>query len=201
MTKVDTKSDNDVRDILEPLKAIAEKHGVAVICLMHNNKGQNAKALYKVMGSIGFVGTARSVWGIYQDGNDPKRHLFTFIKSNVSSNRSGLAYRIEDEGEVGKIVYEDGYVDETADDLSNPNNATTKIDYAKEWLREQLAEGAIDSNELKARAEKCGIATKTLFRAKDEWGKGSVKATKVGLNGWQWSWIGDIPKADDGRAF
>ncbi len=57
---VDSHKDADVRGILAPLAAMAERTDVAVLGIMHLNKSQQQRALYRATGALAFVAAARA---------------------------------------------------------------------------------------------------------------------------------------------
>ena len=86
--------DSEVRSALAPLVSVAQRHGISVLAISHFTKGNGGKALYKVIGSIGFTALARMVFLATNDEEDEtgERHLFLPIKSNIGDDRIGLAY-------------------------------------------------------------------------------------------------------------
>jgi predicted ATP-dependent serine protease len=63
--KTDAWKDADVRRVLGPLAVLAEKHGVAVIGVLHLNKNsQQPKIIHRVMSSIAFTAAARAVFAV-----------------------------------------------------------------------------------------------------------------------------------------
>lgn len=68
---VSTKSDHSVRRALAPLAAMASRLGIGVVVVCHLNKSAGADALYRVGGSIGLVGGARSLLVFTRDPDDP----------------------------------------------------------------------------------------------------------------------------------
>ena len=50
----DTRNDSYVRNVLTPLKKLASKYNIAVIGVMHLNKGSSSKAVYRTMGALAF---------------------------------------------------------------------------------------------------------------------------------------------------
>jgi hypothetical protein len=54
-----------------------------------------------------------------------------------------------------------------------------------EWLRAQLADGAVPAADMLARAKAAGISDRTLTRARIRAG---VKAVKAGFTGTGWIW-------------
>ena len=69
--KVNVSRDQDVRRALAPLKAMAERCGVAVVLLRHLNKQLLTNALYRGGGSIGIIGGARFGLMFAYDLEDP----------------------------------------------------------------------------------------------------------------------------------
>ena len=59
-----TNSDRHVRRALAPLQGLAERNECAVVVLMHLNKDTAKQTLYRVGGSVGYGGAARSVVGM-----------------------------------------------------------------------------------------------------------------------------------------
>jgi hypothetical protein len=53
------------------------------------------RAIYRFVGSIAFVGAARTGFAVVKDPDDDARRLVLPVKSNVGAMPSGLAYRLE----------------------------------------------------------------------------------------------------------
>ena len=150
MGKVDSHRNADVRSVLAPISALAEKYGIAIIAVDHLTKGQ-AAAIYKVTGSIAFTGAARSVWAVARDRDDPtdRRRLFLPIKSNLAEKQPGLAFTLSTQygaGNVPCVVWQEGTVDISADDAlsSEPGRRGPKPEermQAEQFLRDALADG------------------------------------------------------------
>ena len=68
---VNSWRDQSVRRALAPLHRLAEEHGCAVIVVAHLNKAAGTEALYRVGGSIGLGGAARSALLFARNPNDP----------------------------------------------------------------------------------------------------------------------------------
>ncbi|MEE9293988.1 MAG: AAA family ATPase, partial [Phycisphaerae bacterium] len=112
----DSYRDTEVRSIIAPLAAMAERSSVAVVCVAHLNKQtSNPKAIYRVLGSMGFVAAARTAWLVCKDPGDEsgKNRLFVQVKNNLARDPGGLRFNI---GGVGYVEWHDGVVDMSADD-------------------------------------------------------------------------------------
>jgi predicted ATP-dependent serine protease len=66
----DSYKDAEIRRVLTPLAALAEKHRVAIIGILHLTKDSQRRALYRVLGSVGFVAAARNVLAVGPDPDD-----------------------------------------------------------------------------------------------------------------------------------
>lgn len=89
--------DQDVRLVLGPLENLAEETGCAILIVMHLTKKEDTAMLYRVGGSIGFVGAARSVLGVKEMGGgaEGSRHYVLFsLKRNLSKRPPAHKYSI-----------------------------------------------------------------------------------------------------------
>jgi putative DNA primase/helicase len=84
--------------LLAPLARLAARHRVAVLAVMHLNKDQQQRALYRTSGSVAFAALARMVFALAFDPNDAGRRLFVPIKSNPTAPVLGLASSIDGSG-------------------------------------------------------------------------------------------------------
>jgi putative DNA primase/helicase len=188
--KVDSHRNADVRSVLAPLSAMAGRHGVAVVAVDHLTKGE-AKAIYKVTGSIAFTGAARSVWAVTRDRDDPteRRRLFLPIKSNLAERQPGLAFVLSTQhGMDGTpcVAWEAGDVDITADEAmaTEPRRRGPEADDradAELFLRESLACGPRQAREVEEEAREVhSIAKRTLDRARKSIGVEAFRDTIPG---------------------
>ena len=195
--KTDAHRDNEVRAVLAPVAALAEKYGVAVLVVCHTRKGTSTSADDTAMGSRAFTGIARSVWHLSRDSEDKNRRLLLPGKSNIAPEQGGLAFSIG--GEPASVRWEKDPVAMTADDaLAVANGAggeTSSLDEATSWLGETLDAGTMPAKELKELAKSDGISLRTLERAKAKLG---VVACREGFGG-AWDWKLPAGKAHNDR--
>jgi len=183
--------DQDVRAVLAPLAALAERTGVAVLLIRHLRKGARAEgALYAGGGSIGIAGAARSVLLAAKDPDSGDRRILAAVKSNLCKTPPSLAYRIEGDKEGRPwIAWDTEPVEITADDLlataAEGEEGRTARAEAKDFLGFFLADGPHGASEALREAKHRGIAEKTLRRAAKEL---RVRIEKTGYRqGWSWS--------------
>lgn len=119
----------EVRNALMPLKALSEKYNCAIVLVQHLKKGSETKAIYKGVGSIDFVGFARSTIMVVKDPLDKTERMMLHTSSNVAKEGHCLTYKISDYGLVW--VADKGTMD--ADDVIS-EVANTKQEYAKYFI-------------------------------------------------------------------
>jgi len=191
---VDTHKDSNVRSVLAPLVEMAGRFNIALVCIMHLNKGNSTKACYRTMGSLAFPAAARTVWLISPTPDGPKnpRRLLIAAKHNILKDPTTLAFEIKD----GRVVFERGAVNITADDVLAPksNIEAPERDRAVEWLKELLSAGqSMSSNEIFKLAEEEGFKKHTLENARKELGvKCFPDFDEEGNKFWCWR----LPKPD-----
>jgi hypothetical protein len=204
MGGADSHNNTEVRGLLAPLQELAQRKEVAVVAITHLNKGQG-KAIYRAMGSLAFVAAARTVWAVSADEEDPDRRLFVPVKNNIGQDREGLAYRIE---EVPKIQdgarvahhsqpalrWEEEPLKMSADEALAPSEERSERDEAADWIKEQLAQGPRNVQELKREAQEAGLGWATVQKARAKVGAKSFKRGFSG--GWAWALPGQIPTQD-----
>jgi hypothetical protein len=93
----DSYRDAEVRTILAPLAAVAERTGAAICGVMHVTKDQQRQALYRGQGSIAFAGAARLVLAVGVDPDDTsrERRFLMPLKSNVGASLLTPAQRVQ----------------------------------------------------------------------------------------------------------
>jgi len=165
---VDSHSNAEVRGILAPLVALAGRFGIAVLCITHLRKSAGA-AIYRAISSIAFAAAARAVWAIACDPEDGERRLLLAVKQNLSASAAGLAFRIETQNNVPRLVWEQGAVALAANDvLGNVDMQQDQSERreAKEWLRDLLADGPVAVKRIQSEAKGAGHSWITVRRAK-----------------------------------
>ena len=183
---VDCHKDGPVRRIMSDILRLATKYNVAVVCVMHLNKGTAVKAIYRIMGSLGFAAAARMVWPLSADPADPQsgRRLLLPSKNNLIENLTSLAFTLKE----GQLIFEDKPVNITADEAISPrsNIEAPAKDQAIEFLKETLAGGnPVPSKQIEQLAKEAGISEITLKRAKKELGvKSYIEFDEQGERYW-----------------
>ena len=160
----DSYKDAEVRTVLEPIVALADKCGFAIVGIIHNNKSGKTDPLNLVMGSAAFGAVARSVHSVIWDPEDEThtRRLFGTVKNNLGKmsgpgkdnldtwvfDTETVVMETEDDdpeplitskvrflGDYDKTI-EDALVIKAGNDRqsSNGGNKETKLEAATTWL-------------------------------------------------------------------
>lgn len=196
----DSHKNSDVRGMLRPIADLAEKTGVAILCISHLTKNSGgSSAVTRITGSLAFAAAARSVWGITRDPDDERgpRRLFLPIKNNIGPDSSGLAFSITTDGgtlSAPRIVWESVPVSVTADDALafRPRHDAPERAEAETFLCDALSDGPRSVGELQTEARKAGMAWVTVKRAKSELGVVALRHGYGQEGGWVWSLPGSI---------
>jgi hypothetical protein len=187
---VDSHKNAEIRGLLAPLGAIAERHRVAVVAVTHLNKSGGGPAIYRAMGSLAFAAAARAAWAVSKDKDDPRRRLLLPIKNNIAPDTGGLAYRIEPLGVDGcpAVAWEPDAVNVSADDAlagdRDHGGGRTERDDAAEWLRDYLRDGPKLARDVLTESKAAGFSKRTIDRAKPAAGVRTRKQAFGG--GWVW---------------
>jgi hypothetical protein len=193
----DSYKDDEVRSVLAPVAALAEKYSTAVLVVAHRRKGGGTNADANTMGSVGYTGIARATWHLSRDPDNKSRRLYLPGKNNLATEGEGLAFTIGGnpasifwEKEPIKMSADDALVQENAsghDDKPGPEPEARKA--AEEWLRGMLADGDVAAATIREEAKDAGFSYRTVQRAADTM---KIIREKNQFNGgWQWR----FPKA------
>ena len=186
----DSYKDAEIRGILGPLAALAERRRVAVVGILHLTKAAQKRLLNRAQGSIAFVAAARVVLAVGQDPNVPGRRLLVPIKNNLGPEAPALAFRIGEDG----LVWEAEPIAGSADALLAQDEAPTRSEskereHAARFLRELLYEGPVASKQVEADAKANGIAQRTLWRAKADLGIVAERSKSQDGRPAAWFWM------------
>ena len=185
---------------LLPLSAMAASTGACVLLVRHLRKSGGASAVYRGLGSIGILGTARTGLMISRHPDDPELRVLTLSKTNIGPQGQSLGFRLGRSEKGGATVVDwTGPLDVTPDDLFGaglPLRAGSRTrERAAEWLRNFLLDGARRATDVQVAARAAGIPERTLTRVKATLGVRSDAANENGKVAWWWR----DPKAEHAR--
>jgi hypothetical protein len=184
-----------VRQILDPLAKLAEKHQCCIVLIRHLNKGVGGKAIYRGSMSVDFTAAVRSELLAGHHPDDPSKQALVHIVHNLSPAGPTIGYQILEGGDLDQGRFEwTGISDLTASQmLADPANESSDsahaLKEAVDWLRDFLTPDSQAQPEIVKQAEQNGISFATLRRAKARLGVKSRRATFRG------SFIWSLPQA------
>jgi hypothetical protein len=181
--------DQDIRRALAPLADLAERTGVAVICIRHLNKSGGPNPKYRGGGSIGIIGAARAAFLFADAPGQEGAHVMAPIKGNLwRSKPAALEYTIGERHDQPVIEWhgESQYSAQSLLVQPESKEESNALADAKNFLAEFLNSGPRRAADAMREARCAGIATRTLQRAKAVLG---TKSKKSGIGeGQHWEW-------------
>jgi len=140
-TEVDLNRANETRTILSKLAHICEKYGASILGVRHLAKSGALRTIYRGLGSIDITAACRSVLLAGCDPENEQKRALAHIKSNLAPTGSSMGYEIRDGG-----LYWTGESKLTAEQILGKGYSSenkTVVDEAMEFLKRELAEGAV----------------------------------------------------------
>jgi hypothetical protein len=178
---VDMHRANETRPLLEALRRLAETYNCAIVCIRHPAKSsQGGKALHRGLGSVDFIGAARTGLFVEQHPLDPTKAMVAQSKSNIGPMGRTVLF-----SKIGGQFEWAGVSRLSAEMLGGSGRGPDPHAFLEAcvWLEGRLRDGLpVASTLLREEAEEDGISFPTLRRAKKALEVTSVK------NGETWDW-------------
>jgi hypothetical protein len=178
---VDMHRANETRPLLEALRRLAEQYQCAIVCIRHPAKSsQGGKALHRGLGSVDFIGAARTGLFVEQHPLNPCLAMVAQSKSNIGPMGRTVLF-----SKIGGQFEWAGVSRLSAEMLGGSGRGPDPHAFLEAcvWLEGKLRDGLpIASTSLRDEAEEDGISFPTLRRAKKALEVKSVK------NGETWDW-------------
>ena len=185
--KVDSNNNSEVRGALTPLTDLAQRYGIAVVCISHLNKGATTKAIYRTMGSLAFVAAARAAFAIAKEEEDEAIRYFCEVKNNLAPKSEPLSYTVSysDEHSAPYIKWGIERITRSTEEIMNPpTNSHSKKEEAIDFIQKFLHDGSKTVDEVRDACDAEGISFYTIKKHKDDAG---VISSRPGGNGpWEW---------------
>ncbi|MCT1683252.1 AAA family ATPase [Corynebacterium appendicis] len=204
---LDGYRDDDVRQFLEPLAGMADKHDIAVLGLVHFGKRESSDPGKLILGSIAWSQIARSVLSVA--ANEDGTLVVTNTKGNLAPATVSREVRIisatvkVDQGgtaEVGRAEWGEETNISAADLLAPRDDANDERDEIEAVVIDYLIAngGSAPAGDVLKATRAAGLNDNAVKKARKKIG---VKTAKGGMStGWLWSI--DTPKIpEDTRAF
>lgn len=185
MGDTDMSSALAMRKVLRKLSNWATLYDCAIILIGHLNKSQGSKDLYRSLGSIDLVATARSVMEVDLNNEMPGLRCVRHIKSSLAERGDDRFFTIDKEGRLAWKNSDD--YSKTSCCLPSFLDKKRKQDQAAELLYYLLADGPMRASDIQNYFCERSISEKTVNIVKKMLGIQSVK--KDGVWYWQLSEI------------
>jgi len=160
---------NSAREMMNHIITLAQETGCTFIIAAHTSKQVSAEAINRLIGSIDFISSARSVLTVGKNPNCEDQKALAHTKSNLGPLASTILYHLDYEDGLVKF---DSYSTLTDNEIIAPKEPRGKTapatEEAKDFLMEVLADGYAISKEVQDAAKMAGISHGTLQKAKDE---------------------------------
>lgn len=188
---LDLNKANQARYATARLAHIADKYSIAIIAVRHLTKGGSQKPIYRGLGSIDYVASARSVLLAGEDPDPPHERAFVHIKSNLAEKGRAVGYDLRDSN-----FY---WLDETNLTpeilLGTAESGSSPSGEAREFILTTLATGPKQASDIWEEAKARLISEATLKRAKSDIGIITYREGAQGKKGGgQWVW--KLPEGD-----
>lgn len=178
------------RKLMRRIGMWASTFNCAIVLIGHLSKREGSKELYRGLGSIDVVASARSVLQVERDAEDEDIRIVKQIKNSLAPKGKDLRFEIRSEtgfrwlegnqvGEVPKVTMEPAgsYI---------PKN---KHELAAMLIRKMLANGPVESMEIKKVMAEYRIGDKTMNEVKAELGIKPYRKMR------SWYWV--LPGTDE----
>lgn len=178
-----------IREFMGMIARVANNTNCAFILISHLNKNESGKDLYRGLGSIDFVASARSVLQIGRLSEESNIRVIKHIKSSLAPEGDSFAFEIVDDSGVEWIGNIDVDEDIVGADLANHSNGS-KYEIIKKKLKSWLCNEDLPYSEVLSRSQAINISVRTMNEAKKE-----LKIRSIKRDGhWYWHLDNDVGK-------
>lgn len=156
----------DTRAVIEPLAELAERCHVAVLAVHQAARTARGFAVQKMLAQLS-PGAARTAWALVPAADSPDRRFFLPVKNTVSQLSSPLACSItrRQHQQAPTVLWEQQPPDIPAElDIRRIATYEDHCD-AADWLRDALARGPVETDEIFREAEHHGYSQKLIRHA------------------------------------
>jgi DNA repair protein RadA/Sms len=180
---IDMHRANETRPLLAALTRVAEQHQCAIVCIRHPSKPGtgDGKVIHRGLGSIDFIGAARTALYVEQHPIYPDKALMAQSKSNIGPLGRTQVYSKKD-----GLFRWCGVSRMTAEVMAGSARGPMPYAFLEAvcWLEDQMNPGVpMPAQKLEDQLAQEGIRGDTIKRAKKALGIRSTQGTK----GWFWT--------------
>lgn len=168
------------RQVMTKLSIWASTYNCAIVLVGHMTKREGSKDLYRGIGSIDLVASARSVLQVYHDDENPNIRYIKHVKSSLAPRGADMGYELSADG-FRWLSQVDIHPNRTMETVIGPK-MSSKDEALAALLKEELAGGRVRATDMLCKFTEAGVGIKALKRVKKIMGIKSVR--RGGL--WYW---------------
>lgn len=162
----DLSNARGIRRILRRLSMWASAYNCAVVLVGHLNKKSSANELYRGLGSIDFIATARSVIQVDSNEDDEKLRTIKHIKSSLAPKGKEIEFEIDENGNINWNSTEDEVKRTQSLGFVTDDSHKTKQEIAVEMMKRILADGPVEATVVVKELSAVGMSDRTIKIAK-----------------------------------
>ena len=177
MDDINLASAKKIRGVLQRLNMWASAYECAILLVGHMTKNESSKDLYRGLGSIDLVATARSVLQVYRTDENSTVRCIKHIKSSLAPKGKDIGFDISAENGFRWLGCSSDNSAEDWNKTAETNEITgmTKDEMIANYLRKLLLEGPVKAIEIQNHFIEKEIGIKALKRVKKIMGIKSVR--------------------------
>ncbi len=178
----DISNVSGMRRVLRQLATWAGMYDCAIVLIGHLNKKQSSKDLYRSLGSIDLIASARSVLQIEESTDDPGIMVVHQIKNSIAQKGRDRYFTIDGQQCIQWIERDDSGELHSLEEFGANTAKMNKQTQAAEILKVFLSETPMKVSEVQTLFSRENISRKTLLLAKKNLGIRSVRKDDA----WYW---------------
>ena len=186
----DLMSASKARRLMKRTGIWASQYDCAIVVIGHMNKYSGSKDLYRGLGSIDLVASARSVLQVERDRDDPALRTVHHVKSSAAPAGPDFRYEIRPETGFKWLMSTEPEEAERTEEKPMPDLPKNKHELAVILLNKTLANGPVESVEIHNIMAQYRIGEKTLNEVRAAMGIKPYRKMR------RWYWV--LPTSNEG---
>lgn len=173
------------RKLMRRISMWASTYDCAIVLIGHLSKTGHSKELYRGLGSIDVVASARSVLQVERDEEDEEIRIVKQIKNSLDSKGPDLMFEIRKD--TGFRWLESKIIEKVQQEAGVTELPKNKHELAAILLKKVLADGPVESTVIKEQLSQYRIGDKTMHEVKKDLGIKPFRKMRV----WYWELPGE----------
>ncbi|MDD6059206.1 MAG: hypothetical protein PUB97_02335, partial [Ruminococcus sp.] len=171
------------RKLMRRIGMWASTYNCAIVLIGHFSKKEGAKDLYRGLGSIDVVAAARSVLQVEKSDEDEEVRIVKQVKNSLNSKGADLMFEIRPNTGFQWLGVAERTETQSLSEITLETIPKTKHELAAFLIKKTLANGAVESMEIKRIMAEYRIGDKTMNEVKTELGIKPYKKMRT------WYWV------------